>query len=74
LRAAIAIEFPKQSAFEAALARQAVEVLERAERTRNANDRVRLGRLALQIISEMREGRKAKAAAKGSFNAFAVSA
>jgi hypothetical protein len=64
LRAAIATEFPKPSKFEQALLAQAVEAMERAERTRSANDRVRLGRLALSIIAEVRNGRAARSEAK----------
>ena len=69
LRAAIASEFPGANVLEAALIDQAADCLERAERGGD-NPRVRLVRLALQIMQRIRQGRAEREATKPALSAF----
>jgi hypothetical protein len=70
LRAAVASEFPGElTTFEAVLVDQAADALERAERGGD-NNRVRLVRLALQVMERIRQGRTEKAATKPALSAF----
>ena len=70
LRAAVASEFPGElTTFEAVLVDQAADALERAERGGD-NNRVRLVRLALQVMGRIRQGRTEKAATKPALSAF----
>jgi hypothetical protein len=70
LRAAVASEFPGElTTLEAVLVDQAADALELAERGGD-NNRVRLVRLALQVMDRIRQGRAERESAKPVLSAF----
>jgi hypothetical protein len=63
LLAAIGAEFPDPSGLERALIDQCADLFERSGRGGD-NQKVRLARLAIQLLQQLREGRRERAAPK----------